>query len=128
MNAYDNGPGNPRGYLGQENWRLPKLNADVTVCPTYGCAGTLNPLGNLYYNQLAYDRQLGFPASTPVVPVPDIAVGPFIHLMPFPYWSCLADNIRNSCQGADSESKNNEPSKTPSGASHLALASWARSA
>src|ERR1700677_2866679 len=55
MNAYDNGPGNPRGYLGQKNWRLPKLDADVTVCPTYGCAGTLNPLATIYYNQLVYD-------------------------------------------------------------------------
>jgi len=107
MNAYDGG----KGYLGQKNWRLPNLDADVTVCPTYGCAGTLNPLGNLYYNQLVYDGQLGFPAGTPVVPVPDIAVGPFNNLVPFPYWSCLADTIHEPCQSADSESKDNEPSK-----------------
>jgi hypothetical protein len=107
MNAYDGG----KGYLGQKNWRLPSLDADVKYCPTYGCAGTLNPLGNLYYNQLVYDGKLGFPAGTPVVPVPDIAVGPFNNLVPFPYWSCLADTIHEPCQSADSESKDNEPSK-----------------
>jgi len=107
MNAYDGG----KGYLGQKNWRLPNLDADVKYCPTYGCAGTLNPLGNLYYNQLVYDGKLGFPAGTPVVPVPDIAVGPFNNLVPFPYWSCLADTIHEPCQSADSDSKDNEPSK-----------------
>jgi len=101
MNAYDGG----KGYLGQTNWELPSLDANVAKCPTYGCAGTLNPLGNLYY------VQLGFPAGTPVVPVPDIAVGPFNNLVPFPYWSCLADTIHEPCQSADSESKDNEPSK-----------------
>ena len=111
MNAYDNGPDNPRGYLGRHDWGFPNLVADVAECPTYGCSGSDNPMGNLYYKQLAYDGQLGFPAGTPVVPVPDIAVGPFIHLVPFPYWSCLADTIQEPCQSADSESPLNEPSK-----------------
>jgi hypothetical protein len=105
MNAYDNGRGNPHGYLGQTNWELPSLEANVAKCPTYGCAGTLNPLGNLYYNQLK------IPVGSPVVAVPDIAVGPFIHLLPFPYWSCLADTIQEPCQPADIESPTNEPSK-----------------
>jgi hypothetical protein len=78
MNAYDNGAGNAPGYLGQTNWGC-HPDADVANCPTYGCAGTLNPLGNLYYVQLA-----SFPAGTPVVPVPDIAVGPFITSCLFP--------------------------------------------
>ena len=105
MNAYDNGPGNPRGYLGRHDWRLPSLVADVETCPTYGCAGNNNPMGNLY------SVQLKTPVGEPVVPVPDVAVGPFIHLQPFPYWSCLADTIQEPCQSADSESPDNEPSK-----------------
>jgi hypothetical protein len=105
MNAYDNGPGNPRGYLSQTNWGLPSLEANIAKCPTYGCAGTLNPLGNLY------SVQLQIPVGTPVVAVPDVAVGPFNNLVPFPYWSCLANTIRESCQSADSESRLNEPSK-----------------
>jgi hypothetical protein len=95
MNAYDNGAGNPRGYLGQTNWQLPPVDAS---CPTYGCGGTLNPMGNLYYNQLSYHGQLGFPAGTPVVEAPDIAVGPFNHVQPSQYWSCVADLIRDACE------------------------------
>jgi hypothetical protein len=85
MNAYNGGA----GYLGQTNWDLPSVDAR---CPTYGCGGDRNPMGNLYYDQL------NFPAGTPVVPVPDIAVGPFHHLPPFPYWSCLADTIQDACE------------------------------
>ena len=88
MNKYDHG----KGYLGQTNWELPPLKAS---CPTYGCAGDNNPMGNLYYDQL------GFTAGTPVVPVPDIAVGPFHHLVPFPYWECLADAIQDACEIGD---------------------------
>jgi len=92
MNAYDNGPGISRGYLLQHKWKLPPLEAS---CPTYGCGGDRNPMGNLYYDQL------NFLAGTPVVPVPDIAVGPFNHLVPFPYWECLADAIQDACETAD---------------------------
>jgi len=92
MNAYDNGPGISRGYLLQHKWKLPPLEAS---CPTYGCGGDRNPMGNLYYDQLH------FTAGTPVVPVPDIAVGPFNHLVPFPYWECLADAIQDACETAD---------------------------
>ena len=105
MNTFDNGPGTHRGYLGRRDWRLPNLDADVTVCPTYGCVGAPNPLGNLYYDQLK------IPVGTPVVAVPDIAVGPFQHLLPFPYWECLADTIQDPCQPADIENRTNEPSK-----------------
>jgi hypothetical protein len=51
-------------------------------------------MGNLYYDQLY------FPAGTPVVPVPDIPVGPFNHLQPFPYWECLAARIQDACKPA----------------------------
>jgi hypothetical protein len=81
------------GYLGHQDWELPKVDA---TCPNYGCAKDANPMGNLYYNQL--NDQRGFPAGTPVVPVPDIAVGPFHHLLPFPYWSCLAKTIQDACE------------------------------
>jgi hypothetical protein len=88
MNAYDHG----KGYLGQTNWQLPSLEAS---CPTYSCGGDRNPMGNLYYDQL------NFTAGTPVVPVPDIAVGPFHHLLPFPYWECLAKTIQDACETGD---------------------------
>jgi hypothetical protein len=94
MNAYVDPITNFVGYLGQTNWTLPSLDAS---CPTYGCGGNRNPMGNLYYDQL------NFPAGTPVVAVPDIAVGPFHHLLPFPYWSCLADTIQEPCNTAGNE-------------------------
>jgi hypothetical protein len=59
-------------------------------------------MGNLYYNQLHIT------AGMPVVPFPDIAVGPFHHLVTIPYWQCLADTIQEACEPADSS--DNEPS------------------
>jgi hypothetical protein len=85
MNAFGDG----KGYLGQTNWELPSLDAS---CPTYGCGGDRNPMGNLYYDQL------NILAGTPVVKVPDITVGPFHDLQPFPYWSCLANTIQEFCE------------------------------
>jgi hypothetical protein len=84
MNAYRGA-----GYLGQTNWQLPPVNA---TCPTYNCSDSGNPMGELFYGQLH------IPAGTPVVQPPDIAVGPFLHLQPFHYWSCLADTIQDPCQ------------------------------
>ena len=74
MNAYDHGA----GYLGQTNWQLPPVPAN---CPLFGCVKD-NPMGILYY------IQFGLTAGTPVLEPPDIAVGPFLHLWPYPYWSC----------------------------------------
>jgi hypothetical protein len=85
MNAYDHGA----GYLGQTNWKLPNVSA---TCPTYGCSGMDNPMGTLYY------IQFGLSAGTPVVEAPDIAVGPFFHLWPYPYWSCQALTIQGAIQ------------------------------
>lgn len=84
MNAYDHG----KGYLGQNNWDFPPVPAD---CPLYNCSRKDNPMGELFY------IQLGKVAGEPVVGVPDIAVGPFNDLQPFPYWSCLADTIQDFC-------------------------------
>jgi hypothetical protein len=89
MNAYNNG----KGYLDQTNWELPSLDFG---CPTYGCVGDRNPMGNLYYDQLK------IPADTPVVAFPDIAVGPFHDLVPLPYWECLAKTIQDACEADQS--------------------------
>jgi hypothetical protein len=75
MNAYDHGA----GYLGQTNWQLPPVNAS---CHLLNCHDKGNPMGILFY------LQFGLTAGTPVVEPPDIAVGPFLHLWPYPYWSC----------------------------------------
>jgi len=91
------------GYLGQMNWALPPLEAS---CPLYGCGGVRNPMGNLYYNQLNFPKRTL--AGTSVVPVPDIEVGPFNDLQPFPYWACLADTIQDACEPTD---RDGEPSK-----------------
>jgi hypothetical protein len=85
MNAYDQGA----GYLGQTTWELPSANAK---CPLYNCSGKNNPMGELFY------IQLGKTAGEPVVEPPDIAVGPFRHLQPFPYWSCQALTIQEACE------------------------------
>jgi hypothetical protein len=85
MNAYDHGA----GYLGQTHWQLPPINAG---CPTLNCYGMGNPMGILFYTQF------GLSAGTPVVQPPDIAVGPFLHLWPSPYWSCQGPTIQGACE------------------------------
>jgi hypothetical protein len=87
MNAYDQGA----GYLGQTTWELPSANAK---CPLYNCSGKDNPMGELFY------IQLGKTAGEPVVEPPDIAVGPFFHLWPYPYWSCQSLTIKGAIQSA----------------------------
>ena len=42
-----------------------------------------------------------------MVAVPDIAVGPFYHLLPLPYWSCLADTIQEPCNIEGNEPSDN---------------------
>ena len=79
---------NGGGYLGQTNWQLPPVDPS---CPNYGCGGNLNPMGNLFYNQL------GFSQGTPVVVAPNIAVGPFHNLQPYIYWGCQAGTIQEPC-------------------------------
>jgi uncharacterized protein (TIGR03437 family) len=79
---------NGAGYLGQTKWQLPPVDPS---CPNYGCGGTLNPMGNLFYNQL------GFTAGTPVVTAPGIGVGPFNNIQPYIYWTCEANTIQDAC-------------------------------
>lgn len=80
---------NHAGYLSQTNWQLPPVDPS---CPNYGCDGSLNPMGTLYYDQL------GFSQGTPVVATPTVNVGPFHQLQPYIYWSCLGATIQSPCQ------------------------------
>src|SRR5262249_38212277 len=47
----------------------------------FGCVDS--PMGELYYDQL------GLRPGTPVIQTPDIPVGPFHHMQPYLYWSCV---------------------------------------
>jgi uncharacterized protein (TIGR03437 family) len=76
------------GYLGQTTWQLPPVDPS---CPNYGCGGTLNPMGNLFYDQL------GFTQGTPIVPAPNVTVGAFHNIQPYIYWSCEANTIQDGC-------------------------------
>jgi hypothetical protein len=49
-------------------------------------------MGELYYGQL------GLSQGTPVVPTPEIRVGPFNHVQPYLYWSCGAPVTNPPCQ------------------------------
>ena len=77
------------GYLGRSDWQLPPIDAS---CPGYNCAGSQNPMGNLFY------AQLGFGQGMTVVTTPNIAVGPFHNLQPYLYWACGAATIQAACQ------------------------------
>jgi hypothetical protein len=77
------------GYLGQTNWKFPPVDPG---CPTYNCSGMGNPMGELFYLQLHKS------AGEPVVEAPDIAVGPFHHVQPSQYWSCVANLIQDACE------------------------------
>ena len=81
------------GWLGQQNWRLPP---DPGGCGNFGC--TDSPMGDLYNIQLRRPQELRRPQGTPVVPTPDIDVGPFNHVQPYLYWSCGAPVTNPPCQ------------------------------
>lgn len=73
-------------YLGQTNWQLPPVPLTDASCTlqNFGFACTGNAMGTLYYNQLRLSQ------GTPVVPTPNINVGPFSNVQPYLYWSCTA--------------------------------------
>ncbi len=83
---------NAAAYLGQTNWQLPPV--DNTCNASYVCAdvGPNAPFQELFYGQL------GLSAGTPVVPTPNINVGPFDDLQPYLYWSCQAATLQSACQ------------------------------
>ena len=82
---------NAAAYLGQTNWQAPTISP---TCPGYGCDGTDNPMGNLFYDQLR------LAAGAAAVATPNISVGPFNNLRPYLYWSCVGNTIQDSCQSA----------------------------
>jgi hypothetical protein len=82
---------NSAAYLGQTNWQAPTIDSS---CPGYNCAGTSNPMGNLFYDQLRFSSGMS------AVSVPDVAEGPFHNLQPYLYWSCLAATVQDACESA----------------------------
>lgn len=71
----------------QPDWQLPPSKAS---CPQYNCIDG-NPMGELFYTEL------GLQAGTPVVPIPDNSLSPFLHLQPGYYWSCEGPGIDEPC-------------------------------
>ena len=82
---------NTAAYLGQSNWQAPTI---ATTCPGFGCDGTDNPMGDLFYDQF------GLTAGAAAVATPNIPVGPFHNLQPYLYWSCVGNTIQDACQSA----------------------------
>ncbi len=83
-------------YLGQKNWQLPTIAA---ACPGYGCAGTQNPMGDVF-------SQLGLSTGSPVT-APNVSTGPFYNLQPYLYWTCGGASIASPCS-ADGPVANQE--------------------
>jgi hypothetical protein len=77
-------------YLDQPDWQLPAVDP---TCPSFGCRGDRNPLGNLYYDP----AQLGLTQGTPVVATPDLPVGPFHNVQPYLYWACQGESFEARC-------------------------------
>ncbi|HLG95347.1 MAG TPA: IPT/TIG domain-containing protein [Bryobacteraceae bacterium] len=80
---------NAAAYLGQTKWQAPTIDGS---CPGYACAGTANPMGNLFYDQF------GLIAGISAVSIPNAPVGPFHNLQPYLYWSCVGSSIPSPCQ------------------------------
>lgn len=90
MNEYiDSSNDGKKGYLGHQDWCLPPVNASS---PLSNCKDKGNPMRILFYSQ--FDKKAGMPVVKP----PEIAVGPFNRLVPYPYWSCQAPTIQHACE------------------------------
>lgn len=102
MNLYNDPGYNTPGYLGQSLWQLPPDPVPppsvppIPPCGRFGCTDT--PLGRLYYIQLGLSATVPTPNGIPVVPTPNINVGPFNHIQPYLYWSCSAPYTQPRCQ------------------------------
>jgi len=93
MNKADHG----HGYLGVAHWDLPETAASDPSCSMQGATSfgfdcTASPMGHLYY------KQLGLLPGEPVVPYPDVKVGPFHDIQPYLYWACTGETARSACQ------------------------------
>ena len=82
---------NRAAYLNQTNWQAPDIDSG---CPGFGCAGTRNAMGNLYYSQF------GLSQGTPIAPLNAAPTGPFHNLQPYLYWSCSGSTIQSACAAA----------------------------
>jgi hypothetical protein len=82
---------NAATFLGQTNWQLPAIDGS---CPNYNCGGNLNPMGNLFYTQLAFSQGMS------AVALSNTAVGQFRNIQPYLYWSCAAATIQTACDVA----------------------------
>lgn len=77
------------GYLGRTNWAMPTMDQSCNVGDV--CPEIANPLGELYYSQLAASQ--GAPLSS----TPNIAVGAFNNIQPYLYWACGNATIQGAC-------------------------------
>lgn len=88
MNAYDNGPLNHPGWLGQSDWEIPAFDPNGGCdFPQLHC--NAGPMGELYF------KELGLQQGTPVFSTPS-NVAPFYNLQPYLYWACTAPD---PCKG-----------------------------
>lgn len=77
------------GWLGKNGWVLPSADPKGGCdLPFLHCTG--GPMGELFF------KELGHGQGDPVVPTPEIKVGPFYHLQPYLYWSCMGPD---PCKG-----------------------------
>jgi hypothetical protein len=84
MNDYKGGD----GFLHQTTWQLPDI---AMGCNGFGCGGSADPMGNLYYDQLNLAQ------GTPVVAAPDITINQIHNLQPYLYWSCQGTVVIDPC-------------------------------
>ncbi|HEV2721643.1 MAG TPA: hypothetical protein VG323_16615 [Thermoanaerobaculia bacterium] len=84
-------------WLGQTNWELAPIPDNDPACShaVSGGFGCIQPFGNLYYNLLKLAQ------GTPVVPTPNVKVGPFSNVQPYLYWSCQAATGSQALCGSD---------------------------
>jgi hypothetical protein len=85
---------NAKRHLGQTHWQLPPADTIDSGCKphvNFGYHCLNSAMGKLYYDFLKV------PEGEPVVPTPDIAVGPFHNIQPYLYWSCLGATGKVTC-------------------------------
>ena len=87
---------NTAHYLNQTTWQLPPTAAHDGSCSikqTFGFGCTGSPMGALYYKTLKKAK------GTPVVPTPNVGLGPFHNVQPYLYWTCEGATL-SACNGS----------------------------